>query len=411
MKKNLILLTKSFPFDRGEEFIEAEIGYLSEAFERITIIATACKRSSRITRKIPQNAAAYKLTESSHRAVRYLRNILKGFPLLGRKEVKEEIGRLSGLKKKTASLYMVSRADGIFRKIVKDQALSDRIFAEDTLIYCYWFLDLPIVAAYLKKKMPSPDSCTIISRAHGYDLYEERSPAAYHPFRKYVFEQIRYVFACSGNGARYLKEKYPVFSEKIKTSYLGTADCGSCEKNKSAEFRIATCSALIPLKRLTLLAEALCRMDAQLETKVAWYCIGDGPCRDVLEQMTAGLKNIRVCFSGQLENEKVMQLYKEVTPDLFVNVSSSEGLPVSVMEAISLGIPVMATNVGGTGEIAVDGITGVLLPENISSELLASELLSFMRSGKAFPEARAYWNAHFNAQKNYKQFGEELTHL
>ena len=47
--------------------------------------------------------------------------------------------------------------------------------------------------------------------------------------------------------------------------------------------------------------------------------------------------------------------------DLFVNMSLSEGIPVSIMEAISFGIPIIATNVGGNAEIVNDE-TGVLIP-------------------------------------------------
>jgi glycosyltransferase involved in cell wall biosynthesis len=59
-------------------------------------------------------------------------------------------------------------------------------------------------------------------------------------------------------------------------------------------------------------------------------------------------------------------------------VSLSEGVPVSIMEAFSAGIPVYATNVGGTSEI-VDNSNGKLLDVNISPEQLAEEIRSFQR--------------------------------
>mgnify|MGYP003290059755 CR=1 FL=1 len=411
MGEHLILLTKNYPFDHGEEFIENEITYLSGAFRKITVIATACSCSSKRTREIPANAAAYKLTDSSNRIARYVSNIIKGLFLTGRKEVKAEIRNVKGAKRKVAVLYLAARARGIFHKIIKDQKICADIMSDGSLIYCYWFLDLPLAAAYLKEAMPHPDQCAIISRAHGYDLYEERSAASFHPFRKFVFDTINCVFPCSENGTQYLKNRYPAYAEKIKTAYLGTKDCGAAEKTETHACRIVTCSGLTPIKRLHLLAEALCLIDRQFGAGISWYCIGDGPQRTELREMTADLKNVHADFLGHMDNQCVMEYYKKLSPDLFINVSSSEGLPVSVMEAISMGIPVLATDVGGTREIVIDGVTGQLLPKDITPEKLAEEIMSFMNSGKAYPEARAFWNRHFNAESNYREFAGYIATL
>jgi len=50
-----------------------------------------------------------------------------------------------------------------------------------------------------------------------------------------------------------------------------------------------------------------------------------------------------------LPHNDVLNYYASNPVDVFINTSSSEGLPVSIMEAMSFGIPVIATNVGGTG--------------------------------------------------------------
>ena len=47
----------------------------------------------------------------------------------------------------------------------------------------------------------------------------------------------------------------------------------------------------------------------------------------------------------------MLDYYKNNIIDIFINLSASEGIPVSIMDAISFGIPCIATNVGGTGEI------------------------------------------------------------
>ncbi|MBK8368427.1 MAG: glycosyltransferase [Bacteroidetes bacterium] len=69
-----------------------------------------------------------------------------------------------------------------------------------------------------------------------------------------------------------------------------------------------------------------------------------------------------------------MDFYKDKPVDLFVNVSEIEGIPVSIMEAISFGIPCIGTNVGGVSEI-VNEQTGFLIDKNFEPNEVA-ELLS-----------------------------------
>jgi glycosyltransferase involved in cell wall biosynthesis len=71
-----------------------------------------------------------------------------------------------------------------------------------------------------------------------------------------------------------------------------------------------------------------------------------------------------------------LDFYTEQPFDLFVNVSASEGVPFSIMEAFSVGIPVMATNVGGTGEIVNEQV-GMLLPSDINLAGLVQKITDF----------------------------------
>ena len=94
---------------------------------------------------------------------------------------------------------------------------------------------------------------------------------------------------------------------------------------------------------------------------------------------------------------------------MFINVSSSEGLPVSIMESSSCGLPTIATDVGGTGEIVSDGVNGRLISANPMPREIAAAVEEFARmDSDAFDRwsaaARETWATHFDSDRNYRQF-------
>lgn len=118
-------------------------------------------------------------------------------------------------------------------------------------------------------------------------------------------------------------------------------------------------------------------------------------------------------LKGSVDNPELMQFYKDNYCDLFINVSSSEGLPVSIMEAISFGIPCLATNAGGTAEIVEDGYNGYIIPVDSSEEMIAENIVKFIDMDESKyldmrDAARTKWVKMFNAKKNYKAFIKDL---
>ena len=100
--------------------------------------------------------------------------------------------------------------------------------------------------------------------------------------------------------------------------------------------------------------------------------------------------------------------------DIFVNVSVSEGTPVSLMEAASCGIPIIATAVGGNKEI-VTAESGLLLDPNPSPEEIARAILTLMGDSEAARKrrsaSRAIWDGKYNARRNYEAFIERLKSI
>ena len=147
-----------------------------------------------------------------------------------------------------------------------------------------------------------------------------------------------------------------------------------------------------------------------------WYHIGDGPMKESLLLLANELpKTIRWKFLGAIPNREVQKFYAEHYVDAFINVSESEGIPVSIMEALSYGIPAIATDVGGVSEIIEDGKNGFLLKKNFTSEELISALSVFGNLTKENSmmriNAATMWNEKYNAVNNYSQFYNKVCNL
>ena len=89
-----------------------------------------------------------------------------------------------------------------------------------------------------------------------------------------------------------------------------------------------------------------------------WVLVGDGEQRSLLERMvkTAGLED-RFRFAGSQRD--VQPFLQDM--DIFVLPSLKEGLPFALLEAMGHRLPVIASNVGGIGEIVTDGVSGILV--------------------------------------------------
>jgi len=123
-------------------------------------------------------------------------------------------------------------------------------------------------------------------------------------------------------------------------------------------FLVATVARLDPVKHLETLIEAVALVRSNAR-RVELLVIGDGPERPHLEASAhaAGVAD-RVRFAGHRSD------VRELLPaaDVFVNCSTSEGISLTILEAMASRLPVVATRVGGTPEVVIDGVTGLLVP-------------------------------------------------
>jgi colanic acid/amylovoran biosynthesis glycosyltransferase len=110
---------------------------------------------------------------------------------------------------------------------------------------------------------------------------------------------------------------------------------------------------------------------------------GDGPLLSVCKSLSKALKISNVEFTGSLNHEQVTSLYKQTM--IYVQhsiVSASgdrEGTPVSVMEAMSAGIPIVCTRHQGINDVVEEGVNGLLVDEQ-DVDSMAQEICALLDS-------------------------------
>lgn len=116
------------------------------------------------------------------------------------------------------------------------------------------------------------------------------------------------------------------------------------------------------------------------------------------KRVEEGKLSDRVRFTPWLQNEALYE--RLVQADLFCLPSFSEGMPCSILEAMSIGLPVVATNVGGVAEIIEDQVSGILIPPN-DQERLNQALVDLAHD----PIRRKYLRE--NALRNWEKMGTQ----
>ncbi|MCF2661512.1 glycosyltransferase [Pseudoflavonifractor phocaeensis] len=294
-----------------------------------------------------------------------------------------------------------------------------KIVAEDQIdvVYTYWCTPCTLAALSLKKEFPT---LKVITRFHGYDLYEERTSIRWQPFRNFVAARAdRLVFASQAGEQYFLSRWGSRWPQKRITAYLGSRSMGQFQPCSDGTLRLVSCSNAIPLKRVHLIIDALAALPAGY--RVEWHHIGDGTELDALRVRSREAfrehPDIRWTFHGYVVNDQLEALYHSICPDVFITTTSTEGgVPVSIQEAFSMGIPAIATAVGGIPEIVRTGETGFLLPEEPSVQEISAAVRSMYEStpaqrGAMRSAAFRLWREQFDAVRNADRFATFLDHI
>ena len=414
--KNLILLTNFFPYGNGEPYLETEVKYYEQYFDRIYICSLQLRKKDLQSQRVLPSDKFKVLPVAKASNYVYLFN---SFRALGDTNLYKELWKLRREKRmsfqRVVRLFVyLSRSyyeAGKIKKWFKRKVTFDNL--DCGVLYSYRFEYQPYVGLLLKQVFPD---LKIVARGHRFDLYEERRQEHYIPLREYLLANLDKTIMIAQDGVDYLVGKYPIYREKIVLSRLGTTDHGLAIVPQSMdELRLISCSTVSPIKRIHLIVEAL----AQIKNiRVRWDHYGDGLLLSDIKCLAVKLLhgNIHWHFHGYVDNQTLMSIYQKKPYHLFLNVSSSEGVPVSIMEAMSFGIPCIATDVGGTKEVVENYKNGILLSSDFKPCDLARWIMVFKKMDETEYQryrdnARLSWEECYNADKNYCGFLKYLDDI
>lgn len=416
----LILITESYPYGAiAESFLDTELPYLCSAFDTVIIIPRYLpNKIERIERGLPKNvkintSLLYKRETSTDNILYYFHSIL--LTITSRYFYAEIFKNLRIIRNFTDFIRIFGYLSEALktREWVNDYAQQTNIDLSKTVFYTYWLNSATTGIGVAKKRYPE---IKLVSRAHRGDLYEEHHDLPYFPYRYETLSLLNRLYLISEHGCNYLTQKYPQFQGKFDLARLGVEDPGfSTKSSPDGIFRVLSCSYITQVKRIDLLIRGLKELcQKHPKESFEWTHIGYGPLKEQMEETAKKClpSNMSFSFLGYIPD--VISFYQNNQVDAFINVSTSEGIPVSIMEAQSCGIPVIGTAVGGTPEIVSNDV-GILLSENPTPQEIAdaiwelkcnSDELDLLRKN-----SKSNWDRKYNAKRNYQIFASELKDL
>jgi colanic acid/amylovoran biosynthesis glycosyltransferase len=411
---NIILFTASYPYDIAVEqsFLAAEVDILAKNFDRVFLVPRTCTGNL-----LPVPSGVDVVEEYSEFIASQNKHLAYCRVLLSSILYREMFGKFNTLYHSSAARrFATFLSEALLTKIWLGIWIEKtNIKVSDSIFYTFWFFQYALGIGMAKSMYPE---LKLVSRAHGGDLYEERYSPPYIPCRSIALSMIDAVYPDSDAGTRYLRERYPVFSRIIETARMGTVNLGFLTKpSRDGVVRIVSCAMIRKDKRIDLLLRGIALAShSRSERQFVWHHFGNGEDRGMLQSIADSTfpANAKAYLPGYTTQEDLFNYYRDNSVDVFMLVSESEGTPVAIMEAISCGIPVIATAVGGNTEIVSDK-NGILLSPNPSPDEIAQALLFLVDHPNDASKKRdgsfKTWQELYSVENNMDEFIRRLKKI
>ncbi len=395
MTKTLVFFSTVFPY---ETTLKNEFECLAVKFEKIYYFPTSREAGDSF---LPSNVVLMSELFEKQKPSN-IKLLFRYFPIAITVFLVQALKRGAiGSYIKHVKTYLSILLTSLWRAGLIKKSLSKEVL-QSALFYDYWFENATLSLALLKRKGVINK---FISRAHRFDLYDVGDRIV--PFREFKLKYIDRVYAISEHGKKYMQSKTSKYSKKVCLHYLGSANHSNLSPaNEGISPLIVSCSNMREFKRVHLIPRVL----KIINRPIRWVHFGDGemmPC--LIKEIELLPEHIKAEIMGNRPNAEIFNFFSQQSVSFFISLSESEGLPISMMEAISFGVPVFAMRTCGIPEL-VNEKTGVLFEQNDSIEGIAAKLEMALFEFEFSKEIiKEFHTNNFDAKRNVSLFAKEIS--
>lgn len=378
---HVIYVTARTPWGNGEDFVISEILELRAQGHRVTVCPIRPGRDLWVGKETLCAAAdALKLPWLGARTLLYgLCTVI----VQPSRAIRATLGLILGSRSLRIALKNLS-------VVPKGLAMAWKLRSiRPDHVHAHWASTSSSAAMIAAEVVGVPWSFT----AHRWDIREDNCLQA-------KIASAAFARAISNKGARQLREKAsPACAGKVLCLHMGcqveTELClsGFSSKAERADYRrrkrvIACPASLRAVKGHAVLLLALARMKSE-GTQFSCIMMGSGPLEAQLKERTKdlGLEEV-VEWRGKVAHDELLRMYSDnevsivVLPSVRTDDGVEEGIPVSLIEAMVAGLPVVSTNTGAISELLVDG-AGIVVPQ-ADAESLASAITALLENADLY---------------------------
>lgn len=410
--RQIVVITTHFPFGVVEEnWVAVEIEKLTEHFDRVVVFPVK-ELSGR--RTLPPKVELWQPLVSKRRSKFFFKTSLR------LNTWRHFVSAMRSSAEAEGSLYQrltLCLKFSCYRQAFETHQELQSFLSDDasSVVYAYWG-HIPSLAIPTSRRRGAA-TCV---RYHHNDLYVEiAEPVKFYPWQDLTRAHTDLSVFVSRHGLEYFLARTTLTpKQNAAVARLGSRDYGlpGQLKPKSGDEHLVVVSAswIVPVKRVDSIA--YCVASIAERRKIVWHHFGGGDHALLNEAIAAAERaGAEVQFHGKVSTTELQNFYRQERIDFFINLSESEGLPVSIMEALNADIPVVASDAKGTSDAVVDGVSGMLVSQSTARTPrdVADRILKELEPGGLISSSRPreFWKVHLDGDALAESFARKLSEL
>ncbi|MGA4506765.1 glycosyltransferase [Propionibacteriaceae bacterium G1746] len=384
----LLVLTRAFPYPPGEQFVAPEAAHWAGPGRRVTVMPwAAAGEPVGVDERITVDLTLARAT-SRQRTLATAKALVSPWLFRDLRWLRSQ----RRLNRATATEALQATRNAL---LVRDLLLDDaRRHGRIDVVYSYWF-DVWTLGALLATRADPAAVGHVATRVHGYDLHESRHAAGFHGLKRQLAGDLDLLLPVSVSGGQVAVKTFGVPAGVVHHAPLGTPiPAQRAATSAPGHVAILSVASALPVKRIDRLVDAARLLaESRPDLQVSWTHLGGGTLLPELRARAAQgtpPANLTVTWAGQVSPDEVTAHLAGQPVDVFVNTSESEGVPVSIMEAMAHGVPALAPRVGAIDELVpAQGPGGALLGSSPTPHEIAETLADWAERAKLRAEREA----------------------